>query len=125
MGPDWRGSAAVMGIDMSKQQASKQITDAARSSVVDDSPHEVVTAGVPGRAADPVAQAKTGVAEAERTLAAFEAERADLVARRDADVERRRQIAFDAHAGRDREARKRLDALHDEAVQYDSRLAGA
>jgi hypothetical protein len=110
-----------MGFDMSKQQASKQIIDAARSSVVDDSPHEVVTAGVPGRAA----QAKTGVAEAERTLAAFEAERAELVARRDADVERRRQIAFDAHAGRDREARKRLDALHDEAVQYDSRLAGA
>ena len=43
-------------------------------------------------------QIKTGVAEAERTLAAFEAERAELVARRDADVERRRQIAFDAHA---------------------------
>jgi len=36
-------------------------------------------AGVPGRAADPVAQAKTGVAEAERTLAAFEAERARAV----------------------------------------------
>jgi hypothetical protein len=78
---------------------------------------------VPGRAADPVAQAKTGVAEAERTLAAFEAERAELVSRRDADVERRRQIAFAAHSGQDREARKRLDALHDEAVRYDSRLA--
>jgi hypothetical protein len=59
---------------------SKQVSaDAARPSVVDDSPHEVVMAGVPGRAADPVAQAKTGVAEAERTLAAFEAERARAV----------------------------------------------
>jgi len=62
------------------------------------------------------------VADAEQTLAAFEIERTDLLARQGALADKRRLAAFDAHSG-DAQASKLLDGLHEEAIQFESRLA--
>ena len=63
------------------------------------------------------------VANAEAMLARFERERADLVERKAALAEKRRAVAFDAHAG-DGSASKLLDGLHREAAELESRIIG-
>src|SRR6516165_10851433 len=63
------------------------------------------------------------VANAEAMLARFERERADLVERKAALAEKRRTVAFDAHAG-DGSASKLLDGLHREAAELESRITG-
>ena len=63
------------------------------------------------------------VANAEAMLARFERERADLVERKAALAEKRRAVAFDAHAG-DGSASKLLDGLHREATELESRIIG-
>ena len=61
------------------------------------------------------------VAEAEATLQRFEAERNDVVERKTALADKRREIAFDALSG-DKSASKLLDGLHREAVELESRV---
>ena len=63
------------------------------------------------------------VANAEAMLARFERERGDLIERRAALAEKRRTVAFDAHAG-DGSASKLLDGLHREAAELESRIIG-
>src|SRR6516164_6407785 len=66
---------------------------------------------------------KQSVANAEQLLLRFERERADLIERRAALAEKRRTVAFDAHAG-DGSASKLLDGLHREAAELESRIIG-
>src|SRR6516164_9794514 len=61
------------------------------------------------------------IAEAEATLQRFEAERNDVVERKTALADKRREIAFDALSG-DKSASKLLDGLHREAVELESRV---
>jgi hypothetical protein len=66
---------------------------------------------------------QTSVANAEAMLERFERERADLIERKAALAEKRRAVAFDAHAG-DGSASKLLNGLHQQAVELESRIAG-
>jgi hypothetical protein len=68
-------------------------------------------------------QTAVTVANAEQLLARFEKERADLMERKAALADKRRNAAYDAHAG-DGSASKLLDGLHREAVELESRIAG-
>jgi hypothetical protein len=67
--------------------------------------------------------AAVSVANAEQLLARFERERAELVERKAALADKRRSVAFDAHAG-DGSASRLLDGLHQQAVELESRIAG-
>jgi hypothetical protein len=71
----------------------------------------------------PNKQTTVSVTNAEQLFARFERERADLIERKAALAEKRRSVAYDAHAG-DGAASRVLDGMHAEAVRYDSRLAG-
>jgi len=63
------------------------------------------------------------VVNAEQMLARFERERAGLVERKAALADKRRNVAYDAHAG-DGSASKLLDGVHQEAVELESRITG-
>jgi hypothetical protein len=71
----------------------------------------------------PTKQPTVSVANAEQLLERFERERADLIERKTALADKRRNAAYDAHAG-DCSASKLLDGLHREAVELESRIAG-
>jgi hypothetical protein len=62
------------------------------------------------------------VSNAEAMLQRFERERADLIERKAAIADRRRNVAYDAHAG-DAAAAKVVDDLHKEAIELETRLA--
>jgi len=68
-------------------------------------------------------QTAVAVANAEQMLARFERERGDLIERRAALAEKRRTVAFDAHAG-DGSASQLLDGVHKEAAELESRITG-
>lgn len=59
---------------------------------------------------------------AEKTLADLETKRTALIARGVALSEERQRISFAAHAGGDKEARKRLDAINAEAAVHASEV---
>jgi hypothetical protein len=63
------------------------------------------------------------VANAEQLLERFERERAELVERKAALAEQRRNVAYDAHAG-DSAAARAIANLHHEAVKLETRIAG-
>ena len=65
---------------------------------------------------------KQSVANAEQLLQRFERERAELVERKAALADKRRNVAYDAHAG-DGSASKLLDGVHQEGIELESRLA--
>jgi hypothetical protein len=67
---------------------------------------------------------KQSVANPEQLLQRFERERADLVERKAALADRRRDHAYDAAAG-NAAAAKQLDAVHREAVEIESRIANS
>ena len=69
-------------------------------------------------------QAVQNVANAEALLARFEREREDLIARKAALADKRRNIAYDAHASSDSGSSKLLDGVHREAVTLESRISG-
>jgi hypothetical protein len=71
----------------------------------------------------PNKQTAVSVANAEQLLRRFERERADLIERKAAVAEKRRAVAYDAHAG-DGSASKLLDGVHREAIELDSRITG-
>src|SRR5262249_24944894 len=64
---------------------------------------------------------KQSVANAEQLLQRFERERDDLIERKAALADKRRNVAYDAHAG-DGAASKLLDGVHQEAVELESRI---
>jgi hypothetical protein len=101
-----------MDDDMSK---SKPITDAARPSVVDDSPREVVMAAAPGRAAELVAGERRVLAELQ--------ERREAQLHRKVELEsERRAHAHAAHAQHDKEASKLLTRAIDEMLRVDQHI---
>jgi hypothetical protein len=61
------------------------------------------------------------VANAEQMLARFERERAELIERKAALADKRKAVAYDAHAAGNT---KLLDGVHREAAELDSRIAG-
>jgi hypothetical protein len=63
------------------------------------------------------------VASAEQMLQRFERERMELIERKAALADKRRNVAYDAHAG-DGSASKLLDGVHREAVELEARIAG-
>ena len=65
---------------------------------------------------------KQSVANAEQLLARFERERADLTERKAALADKRRNAAYDAHAG-DAAAAKVVDDLHRDAVELEAKIA--
>jgi len=94
---------------------SKPITDAARPSVVDDSPHEVVTAAAPGRAAD--------VASERRVLEELRGRREAQLHRKSELESERKTHAYAAHVQHDAEASKLLSRAIDEALRLDQHIA--
>jgi hypothetical protein len=64
---------------------------------------------------------KQSVANAEQLLQRFERERLELVERKAALAEKRRSVAYDAHAAGDA---KLLDGVHREAAELESRITG-
>jgi hypothetical protein len=61
------------------------------------------------------------VAEAEATLAGFQRQKDELLARKAALADRKRNVAYDAAAG-DGTASRLLDGMHQEAVELESRI---
>jgi hypothetical protein len=92
----------------------KQITDAARPSVVDDSPHEVVTAAGPGRPAD--------VAAERRVLEELRGRREAQLHRRGELEAERRAHAHAAHAQNDQEAGKLLARVIEQSFKLDQHI---
>jgi hypothetical protein len=69
----------------------------------------------------PNKQTAVSVANAEQMLERFERERADLIERKAALADRRRNAAYDAHATGDA---KLLDGVHRAAAELESRITG-